>query len=208
MTVETSRTLGGVGALLMVLTPFFGTYTAVLGLIGLILVMVALKGLSDHYGEKGIFNNALYGVILAIVGIVVFIAMIVVAAIGFLSALGIDLSTVWSDPAVLSNINWQEILTLEAIWPHIATVLGSFILLFIFFVVAGIFSRRSLNLVSEKTGVGLFGTTGLLILIGAILTIIGIGFILLWIALILLTISFFSIKTWDSADHNQSANVK
>ena len=52
----------------MVLTPFFGTYTAVLGLVGLILVMVALKGLADHYGEKGTFNNALYGVILAIVG--------------------------------------------------------------------------------------------------------------------------------------------
>ena len=50
-------------------------------------------------------------------------------------------------------------------------------------------------MVSEKTGVGLFGTTGLLILIGAVLTIIGIGFILLWIALILLTVSFFSIKT-------------
>ena len=50
-------------------------------------------------------------------------------------------------------------------------------------------------MVSEKTGVRLFGTTGLLILIGAVLTIIGIGFILLRIALILLTIAFFSIKT-------------
>ena len=50
-------------------------------------------------------------------------------------------------------------------------------------------------MVSEKTGVGLFGTTGLLILIGGVLTIIVIGFILLWVALILLTISFFSIKT-------------
>jgi len=93
MTLETSKILGGVGSLLMVLTSFFGTYTAVLGLVGLILVMVALKGLADHYGEKGIFNNALYGVILAIVGIAVSIAIIVITAIGFLSALGIDLST-------------------------------------------------------------------------------------------------------------------
>ena len=195
MTLETSKILGGVGALLMVLTPFFGTYTAVLGLVGLILVMVALKGLADHYGEKGIFNNALYGAILAIVGIVVFIAIIVMTAIGFLSALGIDLSTVWSDPTVLSSINWEELITLDAIWPYIAAILGSFVLLFVFVVVASIFLRKSLNMVSEKTGVGLFGTTGLLILIGAVLTIIGIGLILLWIALILLTVSFFSIKT-------------
>ena len=195
MTLETSKILGGVGSLLMVLTPFFGTYTAVLGLIGLILVMVALKGLADHYGEKGIFNNALYGVILAIIGIAVSIAIIVITAIGFLSALGIDLSTVWSDPTVLSNINWEELMTLDAIWPYIAAILGSFVLLFVFVVVASIFLRKSLNMVSEKTGVGLFGTTGLLILIGAVLTIIGIGLILLWIALILLTVSFFSIKT-------------
>jgi len=195
MTLETSRTLGGVGALLMVLTPFFGTYTVGLGLVGLILVMVALKGLSDHYGEKGIFNNALYGVILAIVGIVAFIAMIVVTAIGFLSALGIDLSTVWSDPTVLSSINWEELVTLDILWPHITAIFGSFVLLFIFVVVASFFLRKSLTMVSEKAGVGLFGTTGLLILIGAVLTIIGVGFILLWVSLILLTIAFFSIKT-------------
>jgi len=65
-----------------------------LGLIGLILVMIALKGLSDHYREKGIFNNALYGVIIAIIGVVIFVAMIVVIAIDFLSALGIDISSV------------------------------------------------------------------------------------------------------------------
>ena len=83
-------------------------------------------------------------------------------------------------------------ITLDAIWPYIAAILGSFVLLFVFVVVASIFLRKSLNMVSEKTGVGLFGTAGLLPLIGVVLTIIGIGLILLWVALILLTISFFS----------------
>lgn len=68
-------------------------------------------------------------------------------------------------------------------------------MLFVFVVVAAIFLRRSWTTLSEKTGVGLFGTTGLLTLIGAILTIIGIGFLLLWVALILLTVAFFRIKT-------------
>jgi len=118
MTLETSKILGGVGSLLMVLTSFFDTYTTVLRLVGLILVMVALKGLADHYGEKGIFDNALYGVTLAIVGIAVSIAIVVITAIGFLSALGIDLSTLWSDLTVLSNINWEELMTLDTIWPR------------------------------------------------------------------------------------------
>jgi len=73
MTPETSKTLGGVGALLMVIGPFLGASSGVLGLIGLILVMIALKGLSDHYNDAGIFNNALYGFIMAIIGGVVFV---------------------------------------------------------------------------------------------------------------------------------------
>ena len=194
MTLESSKTLGGVGALLMVIGPFLGVYTGVLGLVGLILVLIALKGLSDHYNEGGMFNNALYGVIMVIIGGVVFVAVFVVAAVGFLSALGIDISTLWSDPTALSRINWEELVTFDILWPHITAVLGSLVIFFVFVVVAAIFLRRSLTILSEKTGVGLFGTTGLLILIGAILTIVGIGFLLLWVALILLTVAFFSIK--------------
>ena len=74
-------------------------------------------------------------------------------------------------------------------------VIGGLVALFIFVVIASIFLRRSLTILSKKTSVGLFDTTELLLLIGAVLTIIAIGFILLWIALILLTVSFFSIKT-------------
>ncbi len=198
MTLESSKILGGVGALLMVINPFLGGYTGVyagaLGLVGLILVLIALKGLSDHYNEGGIFNNGLYGVILMIIGGVVFVATIVVTAVSFLSAIGIEISTLWSDPTALSGINWQEVVNFDILWPHIATILGSLVVLFVFVVVAAIFLRRSLTILSEKTGVGLFGTTGLIMLIGAVLTIIGVGLILLWVALILLTVAFFSIK--------------
>ena len=43
----------------MVISPFLAAYSAVLGLVGLILVLIATKGLSDHYNVAGIFNNAL-----------------------------------------------------------------------------------------------------------------------------------------------------
>jgi len=195
MTLESRKTLGGVGALLMVIAciPFVGAYTGVLGLIGLILVMIALKGLSDHYNDAGIFNNALYGFIMAIIGGVVFVTVVVVAAVGLLTDLGIEVAN-WGDPAAFQSIDWENLVTLDILLPYIAAIIGSLVLLFVFVVVAAIFLRRSLTTLSEKTGVGLFGTTGLLTLIGAILTIIGVGFILLWVALILLIVAFFSIK--------------
>jgi len=188
--LETNKALGGVGALLMVIGPLSGAYTGVLGLVGLILVLIALKRLSDYYNAKGIFNNALYGTIIAIIGVVVFVAGIVVAAVGLLSDLGIA----WGDWAGLQEVDWQPV-TWDIIEPHIAVIIGSLVALFVFVVVSAIFLRKSLTTLSTKTGVNMFGTAGLLMLIGAVLTIILIGLILIWVALILLTVAFFSIKT-------------
>jgi uncharacterized membrane protein len=195
MTLESSKTLGGIGALLMVIGPFIGAYSGVLGLIGLILVLIALKGLSDHYNEAGIFNNALYGFIIGIIGVAVAVAVIVVAAVDFLTAVGLDISAAWSDPAVWSSINWEQVVTWDILWPHVAAILGGLVVLFAFVVVAAVFLRRSFTSLSAKTGVNRFSTVGLLTLIGAVLTIIVVGFIILWVALILLTVAFFSIKT-------------
>jgi uncharacterized membrane protein len=163
----------------------------VLGLVGLILVLIALKGLSDNYNEKGIFDNALYGIIAAIIGVVVFVAGIVVAAVGLLSDLGIA----WSDWGAIQEMDWRAVVTWDIIEPHIAVIIGSLVALFVFVVVSAIFLRRSLTILSAKTKVNLFGTAGLLILIGAILSIIVVGFILIWVALVMLTVAFFSIKT-------------
>jgi len=171
----------------MVIGPISGAYTGVLGLVGLILVLIALKRLSGYYNAKGIFDNALYGVIAAIIGVVVFVAGIVVAATGLLSDMGIA----WDDWAGIKEID----MTWDIIEPHIAIIIGSLVALFAFVVVSAIFLRKSLTTLSTKTGVNMFGTAGLLMLIGATLTIIVIGFILIWVALILLTVAFFSIKT-------------
>jgi uncharacterized membrane protein len=198
MTLESNKTLGGVGALLLVVSPLLGfvagVFSSVLGLIGLILVLIAMKGLADHYNEGGIFNNSLYGVILTIIGVVVFVAAIIVGAAGFLSALNLDLATLSTDPAAFSAIDWQELVNFDIIMDFLVIVVVGLIILFLFAVVAAIFYRKSLTTLAEKTGVGLFGTAGLLLLIGAVLTIIAIGFLLVWVALILLTVAFFQIR--------------
>jgi uncharacterized membrane protein len=199
MTLETNKTMGGIGALLMVISPFAGfgggMFTGLLGLVGLILVLIAMKGLADHYNESGIFNNTLYGVILTIVGAVVFAGTVIVAMAGFLSDLNLDWATLSTDPSAIQNMDWTQFTNFEFIWSHIATVLIGLLVLFVFVVISSIFYKKSLDSLSKKTNVGLFGTTGLILLLGAVLTIIAVGFILIWVAGIMLTIAFFSIKS-------------
>jgi len=200
MTLESSKNLGGVGALLMVIGSlgFLGAYTSILSLIGLILVLVALNGLANYYNERGIFNYALYGILTAIVGGVVTGAIIVSALLDFLSDIGLSLAKL-TDYTAFSQIDWQSIVTLDALRPFIAALVLGLVVLFVFVVVSAFLIRRSLNLTSAKTGVGMFSTAGLILLIGAFLTIIIIGFLLIWVAVILLIVAFFSIRAQPAA---------
>jgi uncharacterized membrane protein len=203
MTLESSKTLGGVGALLMFIGvfPYISTYTfGVIGLIGAILVLVALHGFARYYKEQGIFNNAIYGIVAGIVGIVVAIA------IGFLIILPnikdflLKIYPTW-------NGNWSSLSSLSGmtpattnigfsdVAPFIAAVIVIIIILWIFAIISAFFVRRSLKQLSTKTNAGLFSTTGLLLLIGAVLVIIfGLGVLLMWIATLLLAIAFFTMK--------------
>jgi uncharacterized membrane protein len=194
MTLESSKTLGGIGAILMVIGPFASVYTGVIGLVGLILMLVAFNGLADYYKDRRIFNNVIFGVLATIIGVAIAVVVVVTAAFGMLSVLGIHISN-WTDWTALQNFNWHDFTNWSALAPYIAAIVGALIVLVVFVVVAAIFLRRSLNTLSEKSGIHMFATTGLLLLIGAALTVIIIGFVLLWVALILLAVAFFEIKT-------------
>ena len=194
MDLTTNKNLGGVGAILMFISPlltFVAPYAGLLGLIGFILVLISLKGLGDHYNEGGIFNNALYGFIAGIVGCVVSAGVFLATALTVIADLGIS---DWTNPN-----EWTAAFTGEAAFDTILKLAGAVIIalviLFVFVILTAWFYRKSLNLLSAKSGVGMFGTTGLILLIGAVLTIIAIGFLLIWIAVILLAVAFFSIRT-------------
>jgi uncharacterized membrane protein len=196
MTLESSKNMGGIGALLMVIgcLGFLGAYTGILSLIGVILVLISLNGLANHYGEKGIFNYALYGILTFIAGIVVTAAIAFVSLLGFLADIGITFETLM-DPTALSRIDWPALLTLESVWAFLAGLLLALVVIFVVLVISSFLIKKSLDLASAKTGVGMFHTAGLLLLIGAFLTIIIIGFLLMFIALILLIVAFFQIRT-------------
>ena len=198
MSIENSRILGGVGALLMFIgiIPYIN-YFGVIELIGLILVMVALYNFGSHYREGGIFNNALYGLIIGIVGGVVSVAAVIITVLtsltDFLYALFPDWNGDWT---ALSGLTPNPSnLSLDIIVPFLAGIFAVLIILWVFSIISAFFVRRSLGTLSVKSGVGLFSTAGLLLLIGAVLIILfGIGLILIWISALLLAIAFFRIK--------------
>ena len=193
MDFQTNKTLGGIGAILLFIgcLTFISPAVGILGLIGFILVLIALNGFANYYKEKGIFNNALYGIITFIVGAVVTIAIAIFVLVDFLTSLGIDLTN-WQS---LQSVDWASIMTPDKIMGLVGSGIVALVILFIFCILGAYFLRKSLDLLATKTEVKLFGTTGLILLVGAVLTIVLIGFILLFVAILLLVISFFSINT-------------
>jgi uncharacterized membrane protein len=201
MTLESSKILGCVGAILLLIgtIPFAGAYLGIIALVGFILVLVALHGLANYYKEDGIFNNALYGFIAAIVGIVATV-IAAIYVIFYTSILTDFLHTIypgwdgsWSSLAGLTPTTSN--ITVDNIMPVLGAFFGLLAILWIFLVISAFFNRRSLKTLSAKANVGLFSTAGLLLIIGAILTIVLIGLVLMWIAALLIAIAFFQIKT-------------
>jgi uncharacterized membrane protein len=197
---EASKNLGGVGAILMfigfIIPAATGGLGLLLSLVGLILVLIGLKGLADYYNEAGIFNNFLYGTIAGVTGVVV--AGLTFAFVIFTSLTDF-LYTVfpsWNgDLSSLSGLTPDiSAIDITALMPFVTAFLVILVILFFTAIIVAIFMRKSLNTLSAKASIGLFGTTGLLLLIGAVLTIVFIGFILIWIAMLILAIAFFSMR--------------
>jgi uncharacterized membrane protein len=202
MTLESSRTIGGIGAILMLIGIFpYLSYFGIVELIGAILVLVGLYGLSGYFRESGIFKNALIGIAAGVVGVVI------AAVVGFTVVLanitpllhqiypGWDgnwssLQGMTPDPDAFTSGNFDP----STLLPLVTGLIAVLAILWIFAIIAAYFVRRSLKQLSARSNVGLFGTAGTLLLIGAFLTIIFIGFILMWIAAILLAIAFFQLK--------------
>jgi uncharacterized membrane protein len=200
MTIESSKNLGGVGALLMFIGIFpYINYFGIVELIGAILVLVALHGFGSYYKEEGIFNNALYGIITGIVGVVLAVAIGIAIVLpnikDFLMKIFPSWNGDWSTISSLSGMTPDTSnIAIGDLIPFIEAAIVVFVILWVFAIIATFFVRRSLKQLSAKTNFGLFSTTGLLLLIGAVLVILfGIGLLLMWIAALILAIAFFTM---------------
>ncbi len=173
-----AKTLGGVGSILVLLgaIPNVGF---VLAIVGFILILVAVKNVSESVNEPGIFNDMIIAVILAIVGLVVFGVIVIVAFFSFFNFKQFGTITPGTvPPSVLGAIG---------------LLIAGLVVVWVFYLVSAIFLRRSYERIGMRLNVNMFQTTGLLYLIGAALTIILVGFLILLIAEILQIVAFFSI---------------
>ena len=198
MAFDTSKNLSGIGSLLIVIG-FLGSavpYAGILSLVGVILLLIGLKGLASFYKEDGIFSNALYAIIASIVGVVVAFATIVISAVTTLASIGIDLNNIedWTNIGTEFGNYFADFGNFSELTTLIGAVIIGLVILFVFAIIAMIFFRKTLTQLASKSGVGLFATAGLIMLIGAVLTIIGIGLLLIWIGFILITVAFFQVK--------------
>jgi len=137
-----------------------------ISIVGYILILIATKYVSDELGDKSIFDNMLYAVITGIVG---------VAAAAFIIFTGAAFSAITFTSSAIAGV----IVGLAVAW--------------IFLIISSIFIRRAYNTMATKLNVGNFRTAGTLYFVGAILTIILVGFIILLVADILQIIAFFGI---------------
>jgi len=179
-----ARTLGGVGALLMLLVwiPPLGW---VLSLIGAVMVLLAIKYISDALQDRSIFTNMVIAIILEVAGLVVGVAVLVETV---LSTIGLGIVTGYYSRGIPSVSLPPGVLT-----GNLPGLIAGVVIIWVTILVSALFVRRCYESVSKRLGVGMFGTVGLLYLIGAALTIILVGFVLLLLALILNMIAFFSM---------------
>jgi len=187
-----AKALGGVGSILVILAvvPYAGF---ILGIVGFILVLIAVKYISDAVGDKSIFNNMLISVILAILGIAVGAAVLFASLFPF-----------FTTPRFFEGEFEPAAVMGPAFLNFIFTIILGLALIWIFYIISAVFLRRSFNTIASSLNVGMFSTAALLYLIGAVLVVIMVGFVVIFVAEILQAVAFFSIPEQTSSSQQPS----
>ena len=136
-TLDQARTLGGIGSILLVLS-FMPLAGSVLGLIGFILVLIAVKYISDIVGDDSIFKNYLIAAIVGIVGLVV------TAFVGVGSVMLTSFTMVEKPGLGMGSFLLTLITILVVAW--------------IISIVSAIFIRKSFNAIASALDVKMFST--------------------------------------------------
>lgn len=202
MTLETSKNLGVIGAVLLLVGAagfFVDPAVVFVSFIGVIFCFVALHGLADYFKERGIFNNALWGFIALVVGVVVGGAALVYLFLytdvltQLVEAIYPSWNGNWLTPPTGPTVSPENLDITKLISP-LTVLFEAYAVFCVFLVVTSFFVWRSLRQVGAKSNIGLFGTAGILIFLGGILAVLFIGFILIVIGVVLMAIAFFQLR--------------
>jgi len=175
---EYSKTLAIEGSVMLLLSfiPYVGW---VLGIIGVVLLLRGMKEFSGYYQDEKIYQNALTGVKFYIIAILAAAVAIVGITIGVWSATGFT----------------ADFVLTAGFGVGVVAFLVGLVVAFVFYVLAASHLKRTIYTLAEKSGEDSFRTAATLLWIGSILTIIGIGLLLILVAWIFATIGFFTMKS-------------
>lgn len=174
-----AKTLGGIGAILAILFWVPANVGIVLLIVGLVLMLVAVKNIADVVGDQAIFSKMIYSVVLAIIGPIIATVVLLSAAATFFSAFrGFTPGTTTLPSGFFAAIG---------------IIILAGVVLWVCILISTVFLKRSYDSIATKLRVDMFHTSGLLFLIGAATLIVLVGFVILFIAAILQIVAFFSI---------------
>jgi len=183
-----TKVYGGIGAILMLIGSFIPYGGPIISIIGLVLIFIAVKAISEITKDDDIFRNYLMHFIFTILAIV---AIIVIMIIAFGAAGGFSWIT------ELTELQSEDITDFNTFWDLFGDmIVGAIVALvvgWILAIISALYLRKSYNNIAEHTKVSTFKTTGTIYLIGAITLIILIGFLIIFIAKIIEIIAYFSI---------------
>ncbi len=171
---ESNRILAGVGAILAAIGSLLllrGS-VGIVGIVGLILVLIAAKGIADEYKNCTIYRNSIAGFTMGLIGTVIGITEF--AIFDFLRGF------IFSHPIV-------------GAFGYILAI-GGWIVMFLFFLLEGIFFKQAFENLAYSSKESILRTGGLLLLIGGALTIIFAGFFVLFIGWIIVAAGLFSLR--------------
>jgi uncharacterized membrane protein len=172
-----NKTLAIEGSIMLWLTavPYVGW---VLGIIGVILLLRSMKEFSNYYQDEKIYQDTLAGIKFYIVAIIAAAVAIASIVVGVWTATGFTTAFTFTAGFAVGLIAF----------------FGGLVVAFVFFVLAASHLRRVFNTLAQKSGEQSFATASTLLWLGSILTIIGVGIILIIIAWIFATIGFSTMK--------------
>jgi uncharacterized membrane protein len=179
-----AKVLGGIGALLSLLTvvPSVGF---IIGIVGLVLVFIAVKYIAEETKDNAIFHNYLMNFIFDIIAIGAVIGIMIMA-------FGVAGGMSW-----ITAMQGNNITDFSSFWSSFGTLfigcILAFLVAWVLLIIGALYLRKSYNSIAEHTKVDLFKTTGLVNFIGAVTLIIVIGIFIILIARILEIVSFFTL---------------
>ncbi len=161
----------------------------VIAFAGLVLFVIAMHRLSQYYNEPSIFKNTLYAFIINIVTGITFVA-IEIALIGNLTR---NITQTTTQTTAYTPIQTAPP-TVNFLVQYIIALIVLAVVALVLGIISSVLYLRAFNKLGEKSKVDNFKTAGRLYLIGTVLTIVGVGILLIWIAWIFAALGFNSLK--------------